>query len=68
MKKQQSVSKHVLKVRTGLSSGYWTCTGVTGTHDKRGYYWNYPKAAVCYKPKYAPIVGAPAIMGGGGDS
>jgi hypothetical protein len=51
-------------VRTGITSGYWTCTGVRGQSDERGYYWNNPQAAVCYKPKYAPLFGAPAAPGG----
>jgi len=38
-----------LKVRTGISSGYWTCTGVKGQADARGFYWDNPQAAVCYK-------------------
>lgn len=54
-----------LRVRTGLNSGYWTCTGVRGQTDNQGYYWNNPQAAVCYKPKYAPLFGAPAAPGGG---
>ena len=68
MKKQQDVSTHGLKVRTGLTAGYWTCNTVTGTHDQNGYYWDYPKAAVCYKPKYAQIIGAPVALGGGDDN
>ena len=67
MKKDQKLFAQGFKVQTDLKSGYWTCTGVKGKHDKRGYYWNYPKAAVCYKPKYAPIVGAPVVLGGGED-
>jgi hypothetical protein len=53
-----------MKVRTGLTSGYWTRTGVRGVSDANGYYWNNPQAAVCYKPKYAPLFGAPAVPGG----
>jgi len=54
-----------LDVRTGIKSGYWTCTGVKGQADAQGYYWDQPQAAVCYKPKYAPLFGAPAAPGGG---
>jgi hypothetical protein len=55
--------KH-LKVHTGITAGYWTCTGVRGQQDAQGYYWNSPQAAVCYKPKYASLFGAPAVPGG----
>lgn len=64
MIQEQSVITGGLKVRTGLAAGYWTCTGVKGARDKYGYYYNRPYAAVCYKPKYAPLFGAPAAPGG----
>jgi hypothetical protein len=65
MQTKRDLTTTGLKVRTGLASGYWTCTGVQGQHDWRGYYMNNPKASVCYKPKYAPLYGAPAEPGGG---
>ena len=57
-------NSHSFKVHTGITSGYWTCSGVRGKPDERGYYWNNPKAAVCYKPQYAPLFGAPPAPGG----
>ncbi len=62
MKIQNTITPS-LKVRTDLSAGYWTCTGVQGSHDRRGYYWDSPTASVCYKPKYAPLFGAPVAPG-----
>lgn len=64
MDEQQKTVRTAIVVRTDLYSGYWTCTGVKGAHDWQGYYYNNPTAAVCYKPKYAPLFGAPASPGG----
>lgn len=52
-----------MKVRSGVTAGYWTCTGLQGQQSPPGYYYR-PFAKVCYKPKYAPIFGAPAAFGG----
>lgn len=52
-----------MKVRSGIYAGYWTCTGVQGPKSPTGYY-RLPSAKVCYKAKYAPIFGAPAVLGG----
>ena len=67
MNQEQSVKRGGLKVRTGITAGYWTCSGVKGAKDKYGYYYNRPYAAVCYKPKNAPLFGAPAVPGGDED-
>lgn len=59
--KEQRNSSQGLAVRTGVTAGYWTCTGVRGKADRRGIFWN-PKMSACYKPKYAPIFGAPVPL------
>jgi hypothetical protein len=64
MKEQKQTTSLGVPVRTALKSGYWTCTGVYGTPDATGVVHG-ARASVCYKPKYAPIFGAPAFPGGG---
>lgn len=64
MEQRTMLMSPALRVRTEIKSGYWTCTGVQGQQDWRGYYLNGATAALCYKPKYAPIFGAPALYGG----
>jgi hypothetical protein len=63
MKDTQTIQTGRLHVRTDIKAGYWTCTGVKGAQNMRGVF-QHPRASVCYKPKYAPIYGAPASYGG----